>query len=176
MNSLRSKVIASLAGIGFVGLVVGANALTANYALIPAGFGLLTTAGTYLAGATFVLRDVIHEHAGRWVSAGLVAAAAVVAGFITTPALGIASGVTFLLAELLDLGVYDAIRKRGYMVAVAASSAAGALLDSWLFLTLAGFPVTFAAIAGQVLVKGYAIAAVAGLIWAGRLALSRKRI
>lgn len=165
---------AALAGIGFVGAIVGANALTSNFGMIPAGFGLTTTAGTPAAGATFVLRDLVHEHKGRLWSAGLIGFAAVVTAFVA-PSLALASAATFLAAELLDLGVYEKLRKRGYMKAVVGSSLVGALLDSWLFLVLAGFPVTWAAVAGQFLVKAAAVGVGAGLMGLVRRALSRKR-
>ena len=57
--------------------IAAANWLTTHYGLIPAGFGLLVTAGTYTAGLALAFRDVLHEAGGiRWVLAAIAAGCA----------------------------------------------------------------------------------------------------
>lgn len=48
-----------------------------------------------------------------------------------------ASAVTFLVAEILDLGVYRRLRRRGLITAALGSNLASTIVDSILFLSLA---------------------------------------
>jgi hypothetical protein len=133
--------------------VAAANYVTAHYGLVPAGFGLLVTAGTYFAGISLGLRDLLQQVGGiRW------ALAAVAAGIAVSFAMGagriaLASAVAFGLAELADLLVYTPIRRRNWRPAVIAGNAIGALVDTLVFLSIAGFPLTGQSVGGQLLVK-----------------------
>jgi uncharacterized PurR-regulated membrane protein YhhQ (DUF165 family) len=69
--------------------------------------------------------------------------------WLSTPQLALASGVAFLVSELADMAVYTPLRRKGWARAVAASNAVGATVDTLLFLTLAGFPVTWQSVLGQ---------------------------
>jgi queuosine precursor transporter len=150
---VTARLAAAAAAVGLVGTVVAANYATSRFGLVPAGFGLLVTAGTYLAGLALGLRDVVDRLGGlRYVlaaiAAGIAASFAVGAGRIA-----VASAVAFALSELADLAVYRPLRRRSWRRAVAASNAVGAVVDSVVFLAVAGFPLTLAAVGGQVLVK-----------------------
>jgi uncharacterized PurR-regulated membrane protein YhhQ (DUF165 family) len=149
-----------------IGTVVAANYATAHLGMIEAGFGLTVSAGTYAAGLALALRDALDRLGGlRWVLP-TVAVGVAVSALLAGPALALASAVAFGLSELADLGAWRAMRRRSIVAAIVASNAVGALVDTFAFLPLAGFPLTAEAIGGQVLVKaGYitivAIAAVA---------------
>jgi uncharacterized PurR-regulated membrane protein YhhQ (DUF165 family) len=67
--------------------------------------------------------------------------------------IALASAVAFVLAELVDLAVYAPLRRRQWHTAVLASNAAGAVVDTFVFLLIAGFPLTVATVGGQLLVK-----------------------
>lgn len=149
----------------FIACVVLANWLTATFGLIPVGFGLVATAGTYAAGLTFVFRDLIHEAGGRRLAVAAIASGAVLSWFVASPALAVASGVTFLVAELFDLAVYVPLRKRGLLIAVLASNVVGFTLDTFLFLYLAGFPITAPVVAGQLLAKATMTALGLAVLW-----------
>jgi len=155
----------------FIACVVLANWLTATFGLIPVGLGLMATAGTYAAGLTFVFRDWIHEAGGRWVAVGAIVAGAVLSWFVASPALAVASGVTFLVAEMADFGVYTPLRRRGIIVAAIASNVVGFTLDTFLFLYLAGFPITPDVVGGQLLAKATMTA-----LGVGVLLIVRKRV
>jgi uncharacterized PurR-regulated membrane protein YhhQ (DUF165 family) len=128
--------------------ITAANWLTTRYGLVPVGFGLITTAGTYAAGAALLLRDVVQDLCGwRWVIAGIAAGSVLTAA--TSPALAVASTVAFLLAELLDMAVYTPLRDRGWARAALASGIVGAVADTYAFLALAGFPITVQTVGGQ---------------------------
>lgn len=139
--------------VGLVASVALANVLTSHYGLIPAGFGLMVTAGTYAAGLSLGLRDALHSTGGiRWVLAA-VAGGAVLSLFLGDGRIALASAAAFALAELADTAVYAPLRRRGWRRAVTASNVVGALADTLLFLWLAGFGVTASAVGGQLLVK-----------------------
>lgn len=144
---------AATACTALVGSIVLANYLTSSLGQVAAGFGLLVTAGTYSAGLALAFRDVLHEAGGvRWVL-GTIAAGALLSLLVGDGRIALASATAFAVAELVDLAVYAPLRRRAWRTAVAASGAVGALADTLLFLTLAGFPLTAAGIGGQLLVK-----------------------
>jgi len=67
----------------------------------------------------------------------------------------IASTVAFLLSELIDLGVYTPLQKRGLVLAVAASSIVGLVVDSVVFLWLAFGSLDY--LSGQVIGKTWMV-------------------
>lgn len=153
MIPARNRPAALAAAAGLVLCVFAANWLVSTYGLIPAGFGLLVPAGTYAAGLALGLRDALHEAGGiRWVL-GTIAAGIALSALLGDGRIALASAVAFGVAELLDLAVYTPLRNRQWHVAVAASNAVGAIADTVLFLTIAGFGLTWAAVGGQLLVK-----------------------
>lgn len=137
----------------FVGAVVGANYYTSTYGLVEFAPGVMATAGTALAGLTFALRDELQDAAGRRVVLALIVVGAALSYAVSDARLALASGLAFLLSELADFAVYTPLVKRGYMRAALASNIVGAIVDTWLFLTLAGFPVATDPVFDQVVVK-----------------------
>lgn len=137
---------------GYITSITAANWLTAHYGMVPVGLGLITTAGTFAAGAALLLRDTVQDTLGRgWVLTGIAAGATLTA--VTSPVLALASTAAFLAAELADMGVYTPLRNRGWARAVLASNTVGAIVDTLLFLFLAGFPITAATVGGQLVGK-----------------------
>lgn len=137
---------------GFVGCILAANYVTTRYGMVPVGFGLVATAGTYFAGASFVLRDSVQDASGRrWVVA-LIVAGAVLSFLIAAPFIALASAVAFLLSESADFAIYQPLRRRGYIRAAIASNITGTLVDTLAFLWIAGFPIQ-QAFAGQLVGK-----------------------
>lgn len=151
------RVWGAIALTAYVGAIAAANYATARYGLTPVGFGLTATAGTYAAGAALMLRNVVQDTLGRRIVAAAIVAGAALSAFTSTPALALASGVAFGLSELLDMAVYTPLRKRGWARAVAPASFLGAVVDTFAFLYLAGFPVTTAGVAGQLVGKTWAV-------------------
>lgn len=129
----------------FVLTVLAANWALETYGVVPVGFGLEAPAGVFFAGLGFLLRDALHEIAGRsWVVAAILVGASLswwVSDHATIPGglvpIAAASGLAFLLSEFADFGVYAPLRDRTVAGAVAASQAVGAAVDSALFLWLA---------------------------------------
>jgi uncharacterized PurR-regulated membrane protein YhhQ (DUF165 family) len=131
------------AALGFIATILAANYVTTQYGMVPVGFGLMATAGTYFAGLAFILRDLLQDKAGRKAVVGLIVAGAVLSYAISAPFIATASAVAFLLSEAADFAVYTPLRgqgKRGYIRAALASNTVGAVVDTILFLSIAGFP------------------------------------
>jgi uncharacterized PurR-regulated membrane protein YhhQ (DUF165 family) len=122
---------------------VGTTALPDGTHLAPVGFGLLAPSGTYAAGVTFVARDVVQRTAGRAWSVGIIVPGALFT-LLLSPRLALASGTAFLLAEFIDFAVYSPLQRRGLVRAVVASGLAASVVDSIVFLALAGIPLTVA--------------------------------
>lgn len=152
MNWNRRTALGAVASVAFVACVVIANLLTANYGMVAVGFGLVATAGTYAAGATFVLRDAVDDLLGRRAVLFLVLAGAALAGMGGAGRIALASVLAFAAGELFDFAVYRKLRSRGYVKAAVASNIVGSLVDTVLFLAVAGFPI-WASVPGQVVGK-----------------------
>jgi uncharacterized PurR-regulated membrane protein YhhQ (DUF165 family) len=135
-----------------IGAVLAANYVTTRFGMVPVGFGLAATAGTYFAGMTFILRDTLQDTAGKAATLAVIAVGAVLSFLIADPFIALASAAAFALAELADLAVYTPLRKRGYIRAAVVSNIVGALIDTVVFLTIAGFPV-MTALPGQMVGK-----------------------
>lgn len=164
-----------LAVVAYLASIVAANWLTAHYGLVPVGFGLLATAGTYAAGLAFVARDAVQDTAGRLGVLIVLAVGAGLSWVVSTPALAVASGVAFLVSELADMAIYTPLRQRGYVRAAVASNVAGSVVDTFVFLWLAGFGLAPLIVAGQLVGKTWITVAVVGLVVIAR-ALLRNRV
>lgn len=175
------KVIGAIAVALFVGTVFAANYAVEHWGLVSVGFGLVAPAGVYFVGLAFTLRDIAHRAFGRGVVIGAIILGAGLSYWIsdgvTLPgghmSLALASGLAFLLSEMADLAVYEPLRKRGWLPAVAASNAVGILVDSALFLWLAFGSLAF--FWGQVVGKAWmTLLAIAFLALLWRLPRFRK--
>ena len=150
----------------YIACVVLANVLTEHYGLVSIGFGLTCTAGTFAAGATLLARNVTQDITGRLVILALMLTGCVLSWWLATPQLAVASAAAFALSETADMGVYSPLRRHGWPRAVAAASLVGAIVDTLVFLHLAGFPVTAHSVTGQLVVKvgiSWAVAAAVGV-------------
>jgi uncharacterized PurR-regulated membrane protein YhhQ (DUF165 family) len=147
----------SVVGANFMILHVG-QVIPGGTHVLPVGFGLVAPSGVYLAAFVLVLRDLVQRTSGR-----LGGLAIIIPGIGITalmdPRIALASGTAFALGELLDFAVYTPLSRR-LSLALLASCAAGAVLDSFLFLLIAGIPLQIA-LPGTLLGKGW----VALLAW-----------
>ncbi|MEH0421214.1 VUT family protein [Streptomyces sp. B21-083] len=135
----------------YLGTVPAANLLTAHVGTVPVGLGLMAPAGVYLGGLALVLRDLTREVLGPRAVLAAIAVGGAVSWLLAEPRLALASVAAFLLSELLDAAVYEPMRRRGQMVAVAVSNTVGTIADSVIFLSLAFGSLAF--LPGQLLGK-----------------------
>lgn len=153
---MNVKTVAAV--VAYLGSIVAANWLTANYGFVPVGFGLAATAGTFAAGLAFVARDAVQDAAGRIGVLVALVLGALLSWWVATPALAVASAAAFGLSELADMAIYTPLRRRGYVRAALASNVVGSVVDTIAFLLLAGFGLTLAAVCGQLAGKAWVTA------------------
>ncbi len=132
--------------IAFIATIPAANWLIGNFGtecipdgpcLVPVGFGLMAPSGVLLVGAGLVFRDAVQQFFGLRIAIAAILTGVVLSAILAPPSLVIASALAFGLAEGLDLAVYTPLRKRHLPLAVLASGAVGAVVDSAVFLFVA---------------------------------------
>lgn len=171
----RANKTRHLSIVAFLGCVIGANVLTSRFGLVPIGAGMMVAAGTFTAGLALLARDAVQDYAGSWYVLACIVAGAGASWALTMPRLALASGVAFAVSELADMAVYTPLRRRGWARAAAASGVVGSVVDTVLFLSLAGFPV-WAGLPGQVIVKvGVTVLAVLMVVSARAVLRNRVR-
>tara|TARA_R110000765_G_scaffold33939_1_gene77362 strand:- start:87 stop:593 length:507 start_codon:yes stop_codon:yes gene_type:complete len=155
--------------IGFIATIVGANVALAEYGIVPIGFGMSAPAGVYFAGLAFTMRDGVRERLGlRGTAMAVLAGAALSFMLEDARTFAVASGVAFGLSEAADAIVYEPLRQRSRLVAVAVSNTVGLVLDSVVFLWLAFGSLAF--VEGQIVGKAYmtGIVVLVMLVWRKR--------
>ena len=150
----------------YIASIITANWLTTRYGLIAVFPGLVTTAGTLAVGGAIMTRDFLQDALGRIAVLAAIVTGAGLSWLLSSHQIAFASGVTFLVAESLEFAVYTPLRKRygwgtsRWSGVVGLANLTGALADTFLFLALAGFPITTAVVGGQLLGKAYVTIAV----------------
>lgn len=157
-------IIASNWLIGHVGIPTGPG----GPHLTPVGFGLMAPSGVWAAAVSFPARDVVQRIGGRWLGILAILAGAGVSYLVSDPRIAIASGLTYLCSETADFAVYTPLQRRWFTPAVVASGCVAAVVDSVLFLHLAGLPAGVSAVAGLVLGKVWVQIAAGPAAWSLR--------
>jgi queuosine precursor transporter len=162
MNSQRT--LGAVACAGFMACVplanwmilhVGTTCIPNGPCLIPVAPGILAPSGVLTIGLALVLRDVVQRCLGtRWGLLAIVLGTAL-SVLVAPRELVVASASAFLLSEVADFAVYTPLQRRGLTRAVLASSMAGLVIDSLVFLLLAFGSLDL--LAGQVLGKLWAV-------------------
>lgn len=158
-------VLPALAFAVYVGSVAGSNWMIAHVGRpvpgaheLPVFFGLEAPSGVYLAGLTFVARDVLQRLAGIRVGIAAILLGALVSWGVSSASLALASGGTFLLSETCDFLVYTPLQAKNFPLAVIGSGLVSDVVDSTVFLTLAGIPLSLA-LPGQLVGKAWLVLA-----------------
>lgn len=131
----------------------GATATPFHTYTLPTLFGLVCPAGTYVAAASFPLRDLTQRAGGRWFGIAAIVLAAIVSWWVSSPIIAIASGGTFLISESLDFLVYTPLQRRHFVPAVVASGVVAAIVDSLVFLAWSGIGYGHGALGGLIVAK-----------------------
>jgi len=119
--------------------------------VVPVAPGVTAPSGVMMVGVALVLRDLVQRRLGATMSALAILVGAGISALVARPALILASAVAFLLSEFADLAVYTPLARRRLVAAVIASSCAGLVIDSIVFLWLAFGSLDF--LLGQVIGK-----------------------
>lgn len=109
----------------------------------------LLTWGAFTYPVAFLVTDLTNRQFGpaaarKVVFAGFVAGVAL-SFFTAVPRIAIASGTAFLIGQLLDISIFNRLRRMTWWHAPLAGSIAGSVLDTALFFSLA-FAATFVAL------------------------------
>lgn len=123
--------------------------------VVPVAPGVTAPSGVMMIGVALVLRDLVQRRLGAAMSAIAILAGAAISALVAPPALIVASAVAFLLSEFADLAVYTPLARRRLVAAVIASSCAGLVIDSIVFLWLAFGSLEF--LLGQIIGKAWMV-------------------
>lgn len=123
------------------GAAAMAAIVAASNVLVQHPVGPFLTWGAFTYPFAFLATDLVNRRSGpaaarRVVVAGFVVAVAL-SVWLATPRIALASGAAFLAAQLLDVAVFDRLRRGVWWRAPLVSSAAGSALDTALFFSLA---------------------------------------
>lgn len=155
----------------YVLTIPAANWAITTFGFVPVAPGLQAPAGVAFAGLAFTLRDLVQESLGRAWTLAAIGAGALLSLGVSAPQLAAASGLAFLVSELADFAVYQPLRSRSWLGAVALSNTVGLLVDSALFLWAAFGSLDF--LAGQVIGKLEVTALTVAVLWLWRQARRR---
>jgi uncharacterized PurR-regulated membrane protein YhhQ (DUF165 family) len=165
------------AAVGFIACLAAANILTTRFGLVPVGFGLSATAGTFTAGLALGLRDLVQDLLGRAGTLIVIGLGAAVSLLVSAPQIAVASAAAVAVSEVADFAVYTPLRGRAavggrrWTLAVTGSNLAGAIVDTAVFITVAFGPAAVpSAMAGQLAGKTWATAGFLLVGWGWRLA------
>lgn len=89
----------------------------------------------------FLVTDVLNRRFGPAAARRVVwlgfAAALIVSIWLASPRIALASGAAYLCAQLVDIQVFDRLRDQRWWRAPLISGVLGAILDTWIFFTVA---------------------------------------
>ena len=135
--------------------------------VVPVAPGVVAPSGVTMVGVALVLRDLVQRRLGTRLSALAILAGAGISALVAPPSLILASAIAFLLSEFADLAVYTPLARQRLVAAVLASSGAGLVIDSIVFLYLAFGSLQF--LPGQVIGKAWmALASLPLVAWLRR--------
>jgi len=134
---------------------VGTTCIPNGPCVVPVAPGLMAPSGVMMVGVALALRDLVQRRLGAVMSALAILCGTALSALLAPPSLVLASGVAFLLSEFADLVVYTPLAQRRLVLAVVASSVAGLVVDSIVFLWLAFGSLDF--LLGQVVGKGWMV-------------------
>lgn len=104
----------------------------------------ILTWGAFSYPLAFLVTDVTNRLLGPRAARRVVylgfAIAIVLSWWLSAPRIAIASGTAFLIGQLVDIGVFNALRYRSWWKAPAFSSLLGSAVDTFVFFTLAFAP------------------------------------
>ena len=126
-----------------VAIGVGAMAIVVTSAniLVRHPVGDYLTWGAFTYPFAFLVTDFTNRRLGPAAARQVVyagfAAAVLLSVLLATPRIAIASGTAFLIAQLIDVFVFDRLRRGIWWRAPLISSTIGGLIDTAIFFTLA---------------------------------------
>jgi uncharacterized PurR-regulated membrane protein YhhQ (DUF165 family) len=136
---------------------VGTQCVPLGPCLIPVAPNVMAPSGVVVVGLAFVFRDLLQRRLGWKAAAAGILIGTVLSAVVAPAQLVFASATAFLVSETADMLVYTPLQRRKLVLAVAASSAVGLVVDSIVFLWLAFGSLDF--LLGQILGKAWMVLA-----------------
>jgi len=122
-------------------LIVVASNILVQHPFTPFGLGDYLTWGAFTYPVAFLVTDLTNRRYGPRVARQLVivgfALAVVLSIWLATPRIAMASGTAFLVGQLLDITVFNRLRRQAWWRAPFVGSVIGSALDTALFFSLA---------------------------------------
>jgi uncharacterized PurR-regulated membrane protein YhhQ (DUF165 family) len=122
-------------------LVVVASNILVQYPFEPFGLGDYLTWGAFTYPVAFLVTDLTNRLYGVGTARRLVVVGFVIAVVLSialaTPRIALASGTAFLVGQLLDITVFNRLRRQTWWRAPLVGSVIGSALDTALFFSLA---------------------------------------
>ena len=130
-----------------MGIVVLASNYLVQYPIKHYGFEKILTYGAFSYPIAFLITDIANKLYGKIVAKRIVYVG-FIAGIIFTfffstnfadlisIRIAIGSGIAFLVAQLLDVQIFDYLRKKKWFVAPLSSSLIGSTVDTFLFFSI----------------------------------------
>jgi queuosine precursor transporter len=121
--------------------VVAASNYLVQFPFAHLGLQDLLTWGAFTYPVAFLVNDLTNRRFGPQAARKVVfagfALAVLLSVWLATPRIAIASGSAFLAAQLLDVAIFDRLRKRAWWKAPFVSTLIGSAFDTVLFFSLA---------------------------------------
>ncbi|MFC6488752.1 queuosine precursor transporter [Nitratireductor sp. GCM10026969] len=122
-------------------VIVAASNVLVQFPFAHFGLGDVLTWGAFTYPIAFLVNDLTNRRFGpqaarRVVVVGFVMAM-VLSVWLASPRIALASGSAFLLAQLLDISIFDRLRRSAWWRAPLISTVVGSALDTVIFFSLA---------------------------------------
>jgi uncharacterized PurR-regulated membrane protein YhhQ (DUF165 family) len=136
-----SRILANWPFVAAMAIVVLASNFLVQFPFGYFGLQDLLTWGAFTYPLAFLVNDITNRRYGPLAARKVVyvgfAIAVALSIWLATPRVAIASGSAFLVAQLLDVQVFDRLRERIWWIAPLTGALIGSLVDTILFFSIA---------------------------------------
>ncbi|MFD2252509.1 hypothetical protein FHS82_003768 [Pseudochelatococcus lubricantis] len=141
MNGLRAEMKRLWWPVAAMAAVVVVSNIAVQHPFTPWGLQDYLTWGAFTYPVAFLVTDLTNRRFGVAAARRLVAVgfciAVVMSAFLAEPRIAAASGIAFLVGQLLDVSVFNRLRRLAWWRAPLASGLIGSAIDTALFFSLA---------------------------------------
>ena len=132
----------------FMGVVVLSSNFLVQFPVNYYGLNNILTYGAFSYPVAFLITDLANRSYGKIIARKIVYLGFLIGVIFTlffstnfadliSVRIAIGSGSAFLVAQLLDVQIFDKLRKNSWYIALLASSSIGSVVDTFLFFSIA---------------------------------------
>ena len=132
----------------FMGVVVLSSNFLVQFPVNHYGLNNILTYGAFSYPVAFLITDLANRSYGKIIASKIVYLGFLIGVIFTlffstnfadliSVRIAIGSGSAFLVAQLLDVQIFDKLRKNSWYIAPLASSSIGSVVDTFLFFSIA---------------------------------------